>query len=205
MQRGPLYGGKGRLSEEGGTLVAEQGDLIDERMEDVDIDAEEKTTCDCAEELEQLERDKAQLSQQLLRLKADFDNHRRRTQIQMEETTRDANKHLLQGLLPILDNFERALQSERVSQGQDPFFQGMEMVCNGLMATLAEHGLRPIVAKGEYFDPCLHEAVAMEDGHGGDSLIVLEQIQTGYLFHEKVLRHTKVLVGLNKEEDECQK
>lgn len=178
---------------------------MDERMEDVDLEEQGESSCHCAEELEQLERDKAQLSQQLLRLKADFDNFRRRTQIQIDETTRDANKNLLQNLLPVLDNFERALQSDRASQEQDPFFQGMEMVYNGLMAALAEHGLQPIMAKGELFDPCLHEAVAMEGCQGDDSLVVLEQIQTGYLFHEKVLRHTKALVGQNKEDDECQK
>lgn len=184
--------------------MTEQGDFMEERMRDVDVEQEEHL-CDCAGELEHLERDKAQLSQQLLRLKADFDNFRRRTQIQMEETTRDANKNLLQDLLPILDNFERALQSERVNQEQDPFFQGMEMVYHGLMTSLAEHGLQPIAAKGEPFDPCFHEAVAIEGGQGEGNLLVLEQVQTGYLFNDRVLRHTKVLVGQNKEEDECQK
>lgn len=184
--------------------MREQEDRMEERAEDLE-EGQEERICDCAEELEQLERDKAQLNQQLLRLKADFDNFRRRTQMQMEENVKDANKALLQDLLPILDNFERALQSDRDAEAQDPFFQGIEMVYNGLMAALADHGLQPILAKGEPFDPCLHEAVAMEGSEGDDGLIVLEQIQTGYLFNEKVLRHTKVLVGQNKEEDECQK
>ncbi len=188
---------------EGGTLVTEQEDRMEEHTEDVEAEQEEHA-CDCADQLEQLERDKAQLSQQLLRLKADFDNYRRRTQIQMEENTKDANKHLLQDLLPILDNFERALESDHDAEAEGSFFQGIEMVYKALMAALAEHGLQPIVAKGEFFDPCLHEAVAME-GSEGDALYVLEQIRTGYLFHEKVLRHTRVLVGQNKEEDECQK
>jgi molecular chaperone GrpE len=185
-------------------LVTEQEDMMEERTEDVE-EMTEESACDCSEELEQLERDKAQLSQQLLRLKADFDNFRRRTQMQIEEVTRDANKNLIEDLLPILDNFERALQSDSEDAQQDPFIQGMAMVYNGLMATLANHGLQPIAAKGELFDPCLHEAVAMEGEEGDDCLVVLEQIQTGYLFNEKVLRHTKVLVGQNKEEEKCQK
>ena len=184
--------------------MTEQDDMMEERTEDLEVEQEEPI-CDCADQLEQLERDKAQLSQQLLRLKADFDNFRRRTQIQMEENTQDANKHLLQDLLPILDNFERALESDHDAGVEDPFFQGMEMVYKGLMAALAEHGLQPIAAKGEPFDPCLHEAVAMEGSEEGDALFVLEQIRTGYVFNEKVLRHTRVLVGQNKEEDECQK
>jgi len=198
--------------------VTEQEDMVQENHEleedvleedvleeDLEVEEQVEATCDCAEELEQLEREKVQLAQQLLRLKADFDNYRRRTQLQMEENIRDANRGLLQDLLPILDNFERALQSDHEAKVQDPFFQGMEMVYKGLMAALANHGLQPILAKGEPFDPNLHEAVAMEGSEGDAELLVLEQIQTGYLLHDKVLRHTKVLVGQYKEEDECQK
>jgi len=121
-------------------LVTEQDDIMEEHMEELEEESEE-TTCDCAEELEQLEREKAQLGQQLLRLKADFDNYRRRTQTQMEEVTKNANEHLLKDLLPVLDNFERALATEHADQEHDGFFQGMEMVYQGLMAALAQHGL----------------------------------------------------------------
>ncbi len=185
-------------------MVTEQDDIMEEHMEELEEESEE-TTCDCAEELEQLEREKAQLGQQLLRLKADFDNYRRRTQTQMEEVTKNANEHLLKDLLPVLDNFERALATEHADQEHDGFFQGMEMVYQGLMAALAQHGLERIAAKGEPFNPDLHEAVAMEASEGDDGLFVLEEIQTGYLFNEKVLRYTKVLVGPKKEEAECQK
>lgn len=184
--------------------MTEQEDIMEEQVEDLEEESQE-TKCDCSEELEQLERDKAQLSQQLLRLKADFDNFRRRTQSQMEEITNNANQHLLKDLLPVLDNFERALATENTSQKQDAFFQGMEMVYEGLMAALSEHGLRRISAKGQPFNPDLHEAVAMQGDEGDDGLFVLEEIQTGYLFHEKVLRYTRVLVGPKKEEAECQK
>jgi molecular chaperone GrpE len=122
----------------------------------------------------------------------------------MEDITRDANKNILEDILPILDNFEWALASDQAGQG-NPFLQGMEMVYQGLMTTLASHGLQPILAKGQPFDQCLHEAVAMEGDQGDHTLVVLEEVQTGYLFNEKVLRHTRVLVGPNKEEDECQK
>ncbi|MCK9525748.1 MAG: nucleotide exchange factor GrpE [Limnochordia bacterium] len=181
-----------------------QDDMMEERTEGIE-DEQEEMIPDYAAVLEQSERDKAQLGQQLLRLKADFDNFRRRTQVQMEDITRDANKNLLEDLLPILDNFERALASERAGQEQDSFFQGIEMVYQGLITNLANHGLQPIVAKGEPFDPCLHEAVAMQGGQGDGNLLVLDVVQTGYLLHDKVLRHTRALVGPNKEEDECQK
>lgn len=186
----------------------------DETMEERNLEVEEEQeihedsdTDDDGwrEQLEQLERDKAQLAQQLLRLKADFDNFRRRTQGQIEDITRDANKGLLEDLLPILDNFERALASDPASES-NPFLQGMEMVYQALMTALSRHGLEPISAKGQPFDPGLHEAVAMSGEQGEDDrLIVLEEVQTGYVFNEKVLRHTRVLVGPIKEEDECQR
>ncbi len=179
--------------------MTEHDDILEENGHDVEVDLEEIRQC-----AEQLERENAQLNQQLLRLKADFDNYRRRTQSQMEETTKNANQSLLQDLLPILDNFERALSTGQGSQEQDPFFQGINMVYQGLMNTLAGYGLKPIIALGEPFDAGVHEAVAME-GEGDGTLVVLEQIQTGYVFNEKVLRYSKVLVGPNKEEDECQK
>lgn len=109
----------------------------------------------------------------------------------------EANEQLLQDLLPVLDNFERALESQAE---QDPFFQGMQMVYQGLLATLATYGLQPIAAEGQPFDPSLHDAISMED-QGGDALYVITQIQTGYIMNGKVLRHTKVLVGQHKEED----
>ncbi|HHT42325.1 MAG TPA: nucleotide exchange factor GrpE [Firmicutes bacterium] len=165
----------------------------------------EQDTSEWMEQVGQLEREKAQLAQQLLRLKADFENFRRRTNNQLENIRLEANEELLKDLLPVLDNFERALQSKRDDQDQDPFFQGMELVHKGLQSALANHGLRPIEAVGQPFDPNLHEAVAMH-GAGGDELWVLAQVQTGYLLYDKVLRHTKVLVGQSEEEEsQCQK
>ena len=124
---------------------------------------------------------------------------------QLEGIRLAANEELIKDLLPVLDNFERAMQAKREEQAEDPFFQGMEMVFRGLQEALANHGLQPIEAVGQPFDPNLHEAVAME-GTGGEELSVLAQVQTGYLLHDKVLRHTKVLVGQGEEEEkQCQK
>jgi molecular chaperone GrpE len=160
---------------------------------------------DYQQQLEQLEEERARLAQQLLRLKADFENYRRRMNHQLESIRLEANERLIKDLLPVLDNFERAMQAKGEEQADDPFFQGMEMVHRGLQEALANHGLKPIEAVGQPFDPQLHEAVAME-GPGGEELSVLAQLQTGYLLYDKVLRHTKVLVGQSEEEeDKCQK
>ena len=151
-------------------------DIVEKVTEDMEgevADEVEDHLCHCAEELER------------------------------ESLVLEANEQLLLDLLPVLDNFERALSSH--SEGdQDPFWQGVQMVQQGLLTTLANHGLQAIVAEDQPFDPYFHEAISME-GEGGDSLVVVQQIQTGYLLNGKVIRHTKVLVGQNKEEDECQK
>jgi molecular chaperone GrpE len=162
-----------------------------EEEETTDESIEEEHVCDCAAELE---RKNAQLANQLLRLKADFENFRRRSRAQMEDLKLSANEELLQDLLPVLDNFERALESGEKSCSDSSFLEGVRMVHQGLMHTLNKYGLECIEAEGKPFDPEFHDAVVME-GEGGDHLQVLSQVQTGYLLNGRVIRHTKVLVG----------
>lgn len=187
-------------------------DILETTMEDGERENTELEEFEEAEDVEEVEefreelaKENARLVQQLTRLKADFENFRRRTKGQMETIVLEANEELLLDLLPVLDNFERALASQaQNTEEEDPLLQGMEMVYQGLLATLAKYGLKAIVAEGEPFNPYFHEAISME-GDGGDDLVVVQQIQTGYLLNDKVIRHTRVLVGQNKEEDECQK
>lgn len=181
---------KNEISENNGEDLEVDGEEIAETDENLDI------------KLEQLEKEKAQITQQLLRLKADFENFRRRSRIEKENLVMEANSRLLEDLLPILDNFERALKAQSANVGEaDPFFQGVNMVYQGLLNVLGEYGLQIIMAEGQPFDPALHDAISVE-GEGGDNLVVTEQLQTGYLLHEKVLRHTKVLVGMCEEDEE---
>ncbi|HAN94285.1 MAG: nucleotide exchange factor GrpE [Limnochordia bacterium] len=202
---------KDEMREDAKELEQAEQDSVPEQVEvepGVQEAAEEQAEAvsqEFQEQLAQLEEERARLAQQLLRLKADFENYRRRMQRQLEGIRLAANEELIKDLLPVLDNFERAMQAKREEQAEDPFFQGMEMVFRGLQEALANHGLQPIEAVGQPFDPNLHEAVAME-GTGGEELSVLAQVQTGYLLHDKVLRHTKVLVGQGEEEEkQCQK
>ena len=132
---------KGHFIDGGGTYVIEKDDILEETEPDnlengnqaeVDSgldgpDGPEENVEEIYEQAEQLEREKAQLAQQLLRLKADFENFRRRTKNQMESIQLDANEKLLKDLLPVLDNFERALQAQK-DQDEDPFYQGVQMV-----------------------------------------------------------------------------
>ncbi len=181
-------------------------EVLENRVEDFDVCEEEVETDECLQSrIELLEREKAQITQQLLRLKADFENFRRRSRNEKENLVQEANRNLLENLLPVLDNFERALDAQSEEKRlEDPFFQGVKMVSQGLLNVLGEYGLQVINAVGQPFDPDLHDAISLE-GEGGDNLVVTQQLQTGYMLYEKVLRHTKVLVGMCEEEEECQK
>jgi len=186
--------------------VPNKDEVLENRVEDFDVCEEEVETDECLQSrIELLEREKAQITQQLLRLKADFENFRRRSRNEKENLVQEANRNLLENLLPVLDNFERALDAQSEEKClEDPFFQGVKMVSQGLLNVLGEYGLQVINAVGQPFDPDLHDAISLE-GEGGDNLVVTQQLQTGYMLYEKVLRHTKVLVGMCEEEEECQK
>ncbi|NLJ80342.1 MAG: nucleotide exchange factor GrpE [Firmicutes bacterium] len=178
--------------------VKEVTSETDQAQNEEETVLEKEEICSCAEKLE---KENAKLVNQLLRLKADFENFRRRSKGQMEDLVSGANENLLQDLLPVLDDFQRALsaQAEACSE-EDPFYQGVQMVHQSLERVLRTYGLKSIKAEGEPFDPNFHEAVSMT-GEGGDTLVVLKETQTGYLLNGKVIRHAKVLVGQSEEEE----
>lgn len=129
----------------------------------------------------------------LQRLQAEFENYKKRAERERAEYTEQANAQLILGLLPVLDNFERALNTE--SSDVDSFKKGMEMIFSQLSAILEKGGLSPIKAVGEPFDPYYHEAVLTAHGdHDEDT--VIEEFEKGYLFRNKVLRPSKVKVGI---------
>lgn len=128
------------------------------------------------------------------RLAADFENHKRRTRQELAERTQYANEELLLKLLPLLDNFKRAL--EQAPEGVDPgWFEGIKLVARQFEATLEAQGLSSIPAVGEKFDPSQHEAIAREETDEHEEGTVVEEMQPGYRLHEKVLRPTLVKIA----------
>lgn len=134
------------------------------------------------------------LRQQLLRVHADFDNFRKRTRQEKDDLQKFATKQLLADLLPIADNFERALQSLDVADAGEQLRTGVEMVQRQLMQVLQRYGVEPIAAENQRFDPTLHEAVMQEPADGREAGIVAQVLQTGYTLHGKVLRPAMVKV-----------
>src|SRR5262245_12663053 len=146
------------------------------------------------DDLEQLrakaeERDK--FLEMLQRTRADFDNYQKRMHRDLEQERRYQLAPLAKDLLPALDNLERALEA---SPGDSALTRGVKMVQSQLLETLKRHGITRIEATGRPFDPHLHEAV-MQQPSGQPAGTVLQALEQGYQYHDRVLRPAKVIVS----------
>ena len=138
-----------------------------------------------------LMEEKEQLDARFLRLQADFDNFRRRSRADNEEASRRAAAAVAEGLLPVLDNFERALNAMEDTADRE----GVELIMKQLQTALTNSGLAEIEAEGKDFDPKLHHAVSQEDaGEEGHNKVIMV-LQKGYTFNDRLLRAAMVQVG----------
>lgn len=136
------------------------------------------------------------------RAQADFVNFKRRTEQERNETVMLANAALMLNLLPVLDDLERALDNVSEKLRKLTWVDGIVLIYRKLKATLEGNGLSEIKALGETFDPNFHEAALYDDGEEGK---VIEELQKGYMLHDRVLRPAMVKVGkglMDKEEEE---
>ncbi len=160
---------------------------------DTEDSAEEKKPADeAAEKLEALQKQNTELSDKLLRQMAEFDNYRKRTTREKEEIGVVAKSKALTEILPVLDNFERAMQTEC---GDAEFRKGMELIFKSFVDALKKQGVEEIAAEGETFNPDLHYAVTtVEDDSFGPNTVAAV-LQKGYRLGDKVLRHAMVSVA----------
>lgn len=142
-------------------------------------------------ECEEKDRQIKEYCSMLQRLQAEFENYKKRVKREQKVYTEQVNADLVLKLLPVLDNFERALQSE--TPDMDAFKKGVAMIFSQLVKTLKAEGLSPITACGEEFDPHYHDCVLTVVGYEDD--IVIEELEKGYMFKNRVLRPSKVKVG----------
>ncbi len=131
-----------------------------------------------------------ELTENLQRLQADFENFQKRTEKQCQEFSKFANQELIKDILPILDNFELALKN---TEDKDKLVKGVEMIFSQLHDILEKQGLKPIQTENKTFDPNIHEALMSAPAE--QDKIILEEFQKGYILNEKVIRHSKVKVG----------
>ena len=144
------------------------------------------------------DREIADLKDRLTRNLAEFDNYRKRTDKEKAAMFDLGAKHILEKLLPVVDNFERAIQAapaDTENTALKGYAEGMEMIYRQLLKELEEAGVRAMDCKGQPFDPNLHNAVMhIEDESLGENVIAME-LQKGYMYKEQVLRHAMVQVA----------
>lgn len=138
----------------------------------------------------------AELNDRFIRLYAEFDNFRKRTNKEKVDLISNANEGVLKDLLPVMDDFERAILNNENATDLEVVKEGFYLIFNKFKGILEAKGLKPMAAKGESFDSELHEAIANipapSDAEKGK---VIDDVEKGYYLHDKVIRYAKVVVG----------
>lgn len=145
-------------------------------------------------ELEQFKADAAEMLDRLQRSQAEFANYRRRIEQERELMRVRATEDLIRKLLPVADDFDRALRSVPDEIAGNPWIEGMRLVERKLWRVLEGEGISVMESVGEPFDPALHEAVMVDEGDGTADTVI-EEFQRGYLVNDTVLRPAMVKVG----------
>jgi molecular chaperone GrpE len=138
----------------------------------------------------------AKLNDAYLRLMAEYDNYRKRTIKEKADLIKNGGEKTLTGLLPVIDDFDRAMQTIETATDISAIKEGLELIYNKFHAYLQQNAVKPIETLGQPFDPDLHEAIAAipatEEAQAGK---IIDSVQTGYTLNDKVIRHAKVVVA----------
>ncbi len=148
------------------------------------------------EQLEKAESDLQELKDKHIRLQAEFDNYRKRTLKERMELLKTAGEAVLVNILPVIDDFDRAIQTLNAIDDNGPAKEGVNLIYNKFQEFLKQNGVKEIEAKDQAFDTDLHEAITTfpapsEDLKGK----IIDVVQKGYFLNEKVIRHSKVVIG----------
>ena len=148
-------------------------------------------------DIDRLEQELADLRDRSMRTLADFDNFRKRAERERREVRRYALLEPMRDLLEVVDNLERALEA---GGSAEDLKQGVEMILRQLDDLMRRHGVKAVEAEGRPFDPTVHEAVSRVDSDEVDEPIVEQEMQRGYLLHDRLLRPSRVVVAVPSEE-----
>lgn len=163
-------------------------------------DAEEIAQEGCEELLARSNEEVKQLQDRVLRLAAEMENTRKRIEREKSDGICFANESLLRGLLPVVDNLERAIQHSEQKSDSESLLEGVRMTLKAFSDLLARFGCVPFDAVGETFDPRYHEAMLQQESPGPENTVLLEY-QKGYKLHERLLRPALVVVSKSPKSD----
>ena len=144
--------------------------------------------------LEDAEKQAAQYKDLFVRKAAEFENFKKRTEQELGSIARFANEDLLRAFLPVVDDLERSLKNARASN-DDAFYKGIELILQKTLKFMENQGVKPFETVGKEFDVHYHDAMLQMAKEGVPPHIILEEVDKGYMFHDKVLRHAKVIVS----------
>jgi molecular chaperone GrpE len=168
--------------------------------------ADENQVDDLQEELAEKLKSKEQEAQEhydrLLRVSAEFENYKKRASREMEDFRKFSNQSLIKEMLSVVDNLELAINSTNGHKGIDKgLVDGLEMTHREILKVFEKFNVKPISAKGQAFDPAFHEAVMQEESDHHPDNTVLNELQKGYMIHDRLLRPSMVVVAKSKEKN----
>lgn len=181
------------------TQTEEKAESQENSTEQTETPAEEPKELTPEEKIAELEKENADLKDQLLRRAADFDNYRKRMIKEKQETFDYANANLLADLLDSLDNFDRTVEASATATDVKTIVDGIKMVKGSLVQMLEnKYGLASYAQEGDEFDPDIHEAIGRVEEEGKDKETLKQVYLKGYKLKDKVIRNAKVMVSVPK-------
>jgi molecular chaperone GrpE len=170
------------------------------------IKGEENRITELEAKLEAKEKEAEEIYDRFLRASAEFDNFKKRASREMEEFRKFANQSLIKEMLSVVDNLELAMNSTDGHKAIDKdLLQGLVMTHKEILKVFEKFNVKPIDAKGQPFDPAFHEAVMQEETGDSPKNTVTNELQKGYMIHDRLLRPSMVVVAKPKENDESDK
>lgn len=180
-------------------MMSEEKEINDELNQEATSDATENTVESTEGEAKSeptAEARYAELNDKFLRLYSEFDNYRKRTNKEKVDLIGSASAGVLKDLIPVLDDFERAIANNESSEDISVLKEGFHLIYNKFKTTLENKGLKAMNAKGEVFDSELHEAIANIPAPDKSAVgKVIDDVEKGYYLNDKVIRYAKVVVG----------
>ena len=168
---------------------------VKQGVESKDMQDEENESEKGAEKLNELELEVSELKDKLLRKAAEFENYKRRTENDQLSLLTYAAESFIQKLLPVVDDFERSLEHVNDAQDIEAIKNGLKLIYEKFMKILNEQGVKRIEAVGKLFDVDFHEALLQRADDSVEPHTVLEEVEKGYTYKDKVIRHAKVIVS----------
>ena len=174
---------------------AEISASTEELQNDLSIDNKEKEIEELKLSFKKAEIEKNELQDRLLRKVAEFDNYKRRTEGEFSSLFKYAAENFIKKILPVVDDFERSLKHLAESEENSSVTDGIKLIYDKLMKILDDQGVKKIDSVGKPFDVHFHEALLQKKDEQQPPHVVLDELETGYLYQDKVIRHSKVIVN----------